>query len=191
MFLLLMLVNEPKRWISNIVITLVFTFALWGTFVMPPEMALITMCGGSRSSILLNIPGDGAAVASCFDGYPMTQQGRAEAANNTCSIGAMIPMFTLSVPGSGTTAVMLGALMIYGLQPGPLLFQNNPEIAWGVIASLFLANIICAIINIPLAGLLVRVLAVPPRVLYPLVIGMAFLGVYTINYSPAVFFRSA
>jgi putative tricarboxylic transport membrane protein len=99
----------------------------------------------------------------------------------------MIPMFTLGVPGSGTTAVMLGALMIYGIQPGPLLFQHNPEIAWGVIASLFLASVICAIINIPLAGLLVRVLAVPPRVLYPLVVGMAFLGVYTINYSAAEF----
>lgn len=110
-----------------------------------------------------------------------------EASNNACSIGAMIPMFTLGVPGSGTTAVMLGALMIYGLQPGPLLFKNNPEIAWGVIASLFLANIICAFINIPLAGLLVRVLAVPPRMLYPLVIVMAFLGVYTINYSAMEF----
>lgn len=110
-----------------------------------------------------------------------------EAANNACSIGAMIPMFTLGVPGSGTTAVMLGALMIYGLQPGPLLFQHNPEIAWGVIASLFLANVVCAFINIPLAGLLVRVLAIPPRVLYPLVIVMAFMGVYTINYSAMEF----
>jgi putative tricarboxylic transport membrane protein len=110
-----------------------------------------------------------------------------EAANNACSIGAMIPMFTLGIPGSGTTAVMLGALMIYGIQPGPLLFQNNPTVVWGVIASLFLSSVICAIINIPLAGLLVRVLAVPPRVLYPLVIGMAFLGVYTINYSAAEF----
>lgn len=110
-----------------------------------------------------------------------------EAANNACSIGAMIPMFTLGIPGSGTTAVMLGALMIYGLQPGPLLFQNNPEIAWGVIASLFLASLVCAIINIPLAGPLVRVLAIPPRVLYPLVLIMAFMGVYTINYSATEF----
>jgi putative tricarboxylic transport membrane protein len=106
-----------------------------------------------------------------------------EAANNACSIGAMIPMMTLGVPGSGTTAVMLGALLILGLQPGPLLFQHHPDVAWGVIASLFLANVVCAIINIPLAGLLVRVLSVPPRILYPLVIVLAFLGVYTINYS--------
>ena len=110
-----------------------------------------------------------------------------EAANNACSVGAMIPMFTLGVPGSGTTAVMLGAFMIYGLQPGPLLFQHNPSIAWGVIASLFVGNFICAFINLPLAGLLVRVLSIPPRILYPLVVGMAFLGVYSINYSSAEF----
>ncbi len=106
-----------------------------------------------------------------------------EAANNACSVGALIPMLTLGVPGSGTTAVMLGALLILGLQPGPLLFEQNPDIAWGIIASMFLGNIICAIINLPLAGLIVRVLAVPGRVLYPLVVAMAFLGVYTINFS--------
>ncbi|WP_352426436.1 tripartite tricarboxylate transporter permease [Aminomonas paucivorans] len=110
-----------------------------------------------------------------------------EAANNACSVGAMIPMMTLGVPGSGTTAVMLGALLILGLQPGPLLFEQHPDVAWGVIASMFLGNVACAFINIPLAGLLVRVLAVPPRILYPLVVALAFLGVYTINFSLADF----
>ncbi|GLI48400.1 hypothetical protein PLETTINGATMO_05690 [Pseudothermotoga lettingae TMO] len=86
-----------------------------------------------------------------------------ESANNACSIGAMIPTLTLGIPGSGTAAVMLGALMIYGLQPGPLLFQQYPEIGWGIIAALFVGDIICAVINLPLAGLLVRVLAVPPK----------------------------
>lgn len=111
-----------------------------------------------------------------------------EAANNACSVGALIPMLTLGVPGSGTTAIMLGALMIYGLQPGPLLFQQHPDIAWGVIASMFLGNVVCAIINIPLAGLLVRVLSVPPKVLYPLIVGLAFIGVYTINMSVVDFY---
>lgn len=111
-----------------------------------------------------------------------------EAANNAASVGALIPMMTLGVPGSGTTAVMLGALMILGLQPGPLLFQNHPEVAWGVIASMFLGNIVCAIINIPLAKVLVRVLSVPPKVLYPLIIAMAFMGVYTINFSVVDFY---
>ncbi len=111
-----------------------------------------------------------------------------EAANNAASIGAMIPMLTLGVPGSGTTAVMLGALMIYGLQPGPLLFEQHPEIAWGVIASLFVGDIICIIINLPLAGLLVRVLSIPGRLLYPLIVAIAFFGVYTINFSVVDFY---
>ncbi|MDR1916367.1 MAG: tripartite tricarboxylate transporter permease [Synergistaceae bacterium] len=110
-----------------------------------------------------------------------------EAANNACSVGAMIPMFTLGVPGSGTTAVMLGALLILGLQPGPLLFQQHPDIAWGVIASMFLGNFVCAVINLPLAGLLVRVLSVPGRILYPLIVVLAFLGVFTINFASADF----
>lgn len=106
-----------------------------------------------------------------------------EAANNACSVGAMIPMLTLGVPGSGTTAIMLGALLILGLQPGPLLFEQHADIAWGVIASMFLGNVVCAVINIPLAGLLVRVLSVPGRILYPLIVALAFLGVYTINFA--------
>ena len=104
-----------------------------------------------------------------------------EAANNACSIGAVVTTLTLGVPGSATAALLLGALMIAGLQPGPLLFQQHPEIGWGVIASLFVGNFICAVINIPLAGLLVRVLSVPPKILYPLIVGLAFMGVYTIN----------
>ena len=106
-----------------------------------------------------------------------------EASNNACSVGALIPMMTLGVPGSGTTAVMLGALMILGLQPGPLLFQQHADIAWTVIASMFIGNIICAFINIPLASLLVRVLAVPTKILYPVIVAMALIGVYTINFS--------
>jgi putative tricarboxylic transport membrane protein len=110
-----------------------------------------------------------------------------EAANNACSVGALIPMLTLGVPGSGTTAVMLGALLILGLQPGPLLFEQHPDIAWGIIASMFIGNVVCAFINIPLAGALVRVLSVPPRILYPVVVALAFVGVYTINFSTVDF----
>jgi putative tricarboxylic transport membrane protein len=111
-----------------------------------------------------------------------------ESANNACSIGAMIPTLTLGIPGSGTAAVMLGALMIYGLQPGPLLFQQYPEIGWGIIAALFVGDIICAVINLPLAGLLVRVLAVPPKILYPLVAALCFIGVYAVNVSTVDFY---
>lgn len=111
-----------------------------------------------------------------------------EAANNACSIGAIIPTLTLGIPGSGTAALLLGALMIYGLQPGPLLFQQHPEIGWGVVASLFVGNVVCAIINLPLAGILVRILAVPPKILYPIIVGLCFVGVYAVNLSVVDFY---
>lgn len=114
-----------------------------------------------------------------------------ESANNAASVGAMIPMLTLGVPGSGTTAVMMGALMILGLQPGPLLFQKQPDVVWGLIMSMFVGNIILAIVNIPLAGALVRVLAVPPKILYPIVTGLTFVGVYAIGSSVVDFYLLA
>lgn len=111
-----------------------------------------------------------------------------ESANNAAAIGAMIPMLSLGIPGSGTTAVMMGALLMLGIQPGPLLFTQYPDTAWGLIASLFVANIILAIVNIPLAGILVRVLAIPPKILYPIVLGLAFIGSYAISNSIVDFY---
>ncbi|PKL14235.1 MAG: transporter [Spirochaetae bacterium HGW-Spirochaetae-8] len=111
-----------------------------------------------------------------------------EAANNASSVGAMIPMLTLGIPGSGTTAVMMGALMILGLKPGPLLFQQQPEIVWGLIASMFIGNIILAVVNIPMAGGLVRILAVPPKILYPIILGLSFVGAYAISFSVMDFY---
>ncbi len=106
-----------------------------------------------------------------------------ESANNAASVGALIPMLTLGVPGSGTTAVMMGALLMLGLQPGPLLFTNHPTLAWGLIASMVIGNFIIAIVNIPMAGALVRVLAVPPKILYPIILALAFIGAYAISNS--------
>ncbi|MBN2899285.1 MAG: tripartite tricarboxylate transporter permease [Clostridia bacterium] len=111
-----------------------------------------------------------------------------ESANNAASVGALIPMLTLGIPGSGTTAVMMGALLMLGIQPGPLLFTQHPDIAWPLIASMFIGNIILAIVNIPLAGLLVRVLAIPAKVLYPIVLGLSFVGVYAIAGSIVDFY---
>lgn len=111
-----------------------------------------------------------------------------ESANNAASIGAMIPMLSLGVPGSGTTAVMMGALLMLGIQPGPLLFAQHPDTAWGLIASMFVANIILAFVNIPLAGVLVRLLAIPAQVLYPIVLGLAFVGCYAISASVMDFY---
>ena len=111
-----------------------------------------------------------------------------ESANNAASVGAFIPMLSLGVPGSGTTAVMMGALLMLGIQPGPMLFVQHPTVAWGLIASMFIGNIVLAIVNIPLAGLLVRVLSIPEKVLYPLVLGLAFVGTYAIGNSIIDFF---
>lgn len=111
-----------------------------------------------------------------------------EAANNAASVGAFIPMLTLGIPGSGTTAIMMGALLMLGIQPGPLLFTQHPDIAWGLIASMVIGNFILAIVNIPMAGLLVRVLAIPSKILYPLVLGLAFVGTYAISNSVVDFY---
>jgi len=106
-----------------------------------------------------------------------------EAANNACSCGAMVPLLTLGIPGSGTTAVMLGALMMLGVRPGPILFQQHPEIAWGVIASMIVGHIILLIINLPLAVPLVQLLRIPQRIMLPMILGMGFMGTYFLNYS--------
>lgn len=104
-----------------------------------------------------------------------------EAANNASAGGSFIPMLTLGVPGSGTTAVMLGALTLYNITPGPLLFQQKPEIVWGLIASLFIANIILVIMNIPLIGLFTRMMTIPYSILAPLIAAVSFVGVYGVH----------
>jgi putative tricarboxylic transport membrane protein len=106
-----------------------------------------------------------------------------ESANNACSCGAMVPLLTLGIPGSGTTAVMLGALMLLGVRPGPTLFELHPEIAWGVIASMLAGNIILLLVNMPLAVPLVQVLRTPTRIMLPLILGMGYMGTYFLNYS--------
>lgn len=111
-----------------------------------------------------------------------------EAANNAASVGAFIPMLTLGIPGSGTTAIMMGALLMLGIQPGPLLFTQHPDVAWGLIASMIIGSFILAIVNIPMAGLLVRVLSIPSKVLYPMVLGLAFVGTYAISNSVIDFY---
>jgi putative tricarboxylic transport membrane protein len=104
-----------------------------------------------------------------------------ETANNAASGGAMVPLLTLGVPGSGTTAVMLGALMLWGLRPGPLLFEKNPDLVWGLIASMYIGNVMLLILNLPLIGLWVRLLRIPPRVLLPLILLFCFTGTYAVS----------
>jgi putative tricarboxylic transport membrane protein len=104
-----------------------------------------------------------------------------ETANNAASGGAMVPLLTLGVPGSGTTAVLLGALMLYGLRPGPLLFEKNPDLVWGLIASMYIGNVLLLVLNLPLIGMWVRLARVPPRVLLPLILIFCFTGTYAVS----------
>ncbi|MEO1018957.1 MAG: tripartite tricarboxylate transporter permease [Pseudomonadota bacterium] len=106
-----------------------------------------------------------------------------EAGNNGAAGGALVPMLTLGVPGSGTTAVLLALLISLGVQPGPLMFEKQPELIWGLIAALYIANVMLLILNIPLVGLFTRILALPYWALMPSVVMVAFVGVFSINNS--------
>ncbi|WMS41903.1 tripartite tricarboxylate transporter permease [Acuticoccus sp. MNP-M23] len=106
-----------------------------------------------------------------------------EAGNNAASGGALVPMLALGVPGSGTTAVLLAVLLTLNIQPGPLLFQNNPDVVWGLIAALFIANFMLLALNIPMVGIFTRVLLVPSHILMPIVAMIAFIGIYSITGS--------
>lgn len=106
-----------------------------------------------------------------------------EAGNNSASAGALIPMLSLGVPGSGTTAVMLAMLISLNVQPGPLLFERQPDLVWGLVASLYMANVMLLILNLPLIGLFTRLMAIPTWALMPLVVAISFIGVYSISNS--------
>ncbi len=139
------------------------------------------------------LPGAGATIAS-FLAYAVEKKfskhpddfgsgliegvAAPEGANNAAAGGAMVSLLTLGIPGSGTTAVMLGALMIHGLRPGPLLFSTNPQFVWGLIASMYIGNVMLVILNMPLIGLWVRLLRVPYKVLMPLIITISAVGVF-------------
>jgi len=144
------------------------------------------------------LPGAGGSIASMLS-YTTEQQlsknpdkfgkgaiegvAAPESSNNAASVGAFIPLLTMGIPGSGTTAVILGALIMLGMQPGPLLFENNPDTVWTLVNSMFIGNLFLVVINILLIGLLVRILDTPPKILYPLILVLAFIGTYTLSYS--------
>jgi putative tricarboxylic transport membrane protein len=106
-----------------------------------------------------------------------------EAGNNGASSGALVPMLTLGVPGSGTTAVLLAMLISLNITPGPLMFTQNADIVWGVIAALLIGNVLLLVLNIPLVGFFVKLLSVPPMYLLPIVTMVAFVGIYSISHS--------
>lgn len=104
-----------------------------------------------------------------------------ESANNSACSGAMVPLLALGIPGSGATAVMLGALMLYGLKPGPMLFTTNPDFVWALIASMFLGNVILVIMNLPLIPFFALGLRVPYHYLYPAILLICLIGAYSLQ----------
>mgnify|MGYP000376301872 CR=1 FL=1 len=104
-----------------------------------------------------------------------------EAANNASACGSFIPMLTLGVPGSGTTAVMMGALTLYNITPGPAMFTEQPDIVWGLIAALLIANVMLLVMNIPLIGLFTRMLTIPLWFLVPAIAAVSAVGVYAVH----------
>jgi len=106
-----------------------------------------------------------------------------ESANNAAVSGAMIPLLTLGVPGSGTTAVMLAALLALNLNPGPLFIEQQPDLFWGLVASMYIGNVMLLVLNLPLVGLFIRVLLIPRWVLAPAVAVIGYVAVYSVNGS--------
>jgi putative tricarboxylic transport membrane protein len=108
-----------------------------------------------------------------------------EAANNASAGGSLVPLLALGIPGSSTTAILLAAFQMYGLTPGPLLFDERPDLVWGLIASLYIANVLLLVLNLPLVGIWIRLLRVPRPLLCGGIVVFATLGAYSLNGSMA------
>ena len=171
--------------------------------ITPPAAMLRQTSGSMTRGTILGfiagvLPGAGASLGS-FIAYSFEKRLRdrdktfgkgdprgvaaPEAGNNAAAGGALVPMLALGVPGSGTTAVLLAMLLALNITPGPLLFQNNPDVVWGLIAALFIGNVMLLAMNIPMVGLFVRLLLIPPRYLMPAVAMISFVGIYGISGS--------
>ena len=107
-----------------------------------------------------------------------------EGANNSETGGALVPLLTLGIPGSGTTAILLAALVLWGFKPGPLFIPENPTLFWGLVASMYLGNAMLLVLNLPLVPAFAQVLRLPAYVLYPLIFGVSIVGVYSVSGSP-------
>ena len=106
-----------------------------------------------------------------------------ESANNAASTGAFVPMLALGLPTGPVTAVLMAALLIHGVPPGPQLVNEHPQVFWGFVASMYVGNLMLLALNLPLVGLFVSVLRIPYAYLYPLIIMFCIIGVYEVNHS--------
>lgn len=155
------------------------------------------MIRGSVLGFLLGILPGGGAILATFLTYAVEKklakhperfgkgaiEGVAgpESANNAAAGGSLIPLLTLGIPPNSVMAMLFSALIIHGVQPGPLLIKDHPDLFWGLVASMYLGNGLLLILNLPLIGLWVQVLKVPYRILFPLILLFCLIGVYSVN----------
>ncbi len=156
--------------------------------------------GTGLGSILGALPGNGAVLAP-FASYALEKKLAAdssrfgkgaiegvagpEAANNAGAQAAFIPLLTLGIPPNAVMALMVGAMTIHGIVPGPQVMTRNPDLFWGMIASMWIGNLALLLINLPLVGLWVRLLKVPFRLMFPAILIFCCIGIYSVNNQPA------
>ncbi len=172
---------------------------VWPSFADLRHCAGAILRGTSLGAILGVLPGGGALLAS-FAAYTLEKNvarpprnfgngdirgvAAPESANNAGAQTSFIPMLTLGIPGNPTMALMIGALMIHGIAPGPRVMTDRPGLFWGLIASMWIGNLMLVVLNLPLVGIWVKLLRVPYRLLYPAIIVFCCIGAYTINSKP-------
>jgi len=106
-----------------------------------------------------------------------------EGQNNSSAIGSLVPMLTIGIPGTGAAAVLMGAMVVHGLQPGPLLFQTRPDVAWGLIASMYLGNAMLLVLNMPLIGIWITIMRIPSHIIMVAVLALCVAGVFAVDNS--------
>jgi putative tricarboxylic transport membrane protein len=152
--------------------------------------------GGLIGFFLGILPGGGAVIAS-FGAYAIEKRisshpekfgkgaiegvASPEAANNAASQGAFIPLLTLGIPANVVMAILLGALLIHGIKPGPLLMKQHPDLFWGIIGSMYIGNAMLLVLNLPLIGIWVKILKIPYAILFPLILLFCLIGCYSLN----------
>jgi putative tricarboxylic transport membrane protein len=153
---------------------------------------------GSAIGFIGILPGGGGVIAS-FISYAVEKriskhperfgkgaiEGVAgpETANNTASQTAFVPLLAMGIPSNSITAILLGALIIQGIQPGPMLISKHPDLFWGVVTSMYVGNVMLLVLNLPLIGIWVKILKVPYRILFPLIVFFTLVGAYSVSYS--------
>jgi putative tricarboxylic transport membrane protein len=152
---------------------------------------------GAVIGFFLGILPGGGAVISSFVAYAVEKRiskhpekfgtgiiegvAAPESANNAATGGAFIPLLTLGIPANAVMAMLLGALIIYGMQPGPMLIKQHPDLFWGAVTSMYIGNLMLLVLNLPLIGIWVKILKIPYPVLFPLILLFCLIGVYSLN----------